>query len=602
MLCAERKKTVKVSSRWRKRLRLIPGYDCFKDAGDCWFDEDAAGRACEFFPTFLTHIEGDKAGQPFILEDWQKAIVGAAFGWKMKDSIGRVIRRYREVLIYVPKKNGKTPLIAGINILVGIDDDEAGQVNFCTAGDRTQAGYLFRWMKDMVANEPELNNRCEIFGESEGAINRTIVFRESGGRVSVISSKPTTKHGGNLHLITIDELFAQNDRDLVDALTTSMASLNRAQPLIIYITTADTKGASICNEIYDRACTVRDRPGRDIHFLPVIYEAGKKDDWRSERTWRKANPNLGISVSLDYLRGAYKKARSIASYENTFKRFHLNMQTESTSRWITSSAWDDCGERFDEKVLEGEPCIGGLDLSNTSTDGLTSLMLMFKKEDIYYLKPYFWIPADSVEELGRRHKGSNYPQWIRAGYLRTTPGNAIDHDAVRLETSGLRKVLGEREFEEKVKEYLKEISGEKPQKQELLKQKFIEYNTGISEIYEIRECAYDRWAAMQLVNQLTGDGLTMVEFGQGFGSMSGPTKEFERLLVAKKIRHNNNPVLAWMAGNVVVDIDAAKNYKPNKAKSGALIDGIVTAIMCLGRWMANIPTASVYETRGLLTL
>lgn len=566
MLCAEIKKNAKVSSRWRKLLRLLPGYDCFKDAGECWFDEKKADRACEFFPTFLTHIEGDKGGQPFYLEDWQKAIIGAIFGWKMKDSIGRIVRRYREVLIYVPKKNGKTPLIAGINILVGIDDDEAGQVNFCTAGDRTQAGYLFRWMKDMVGNEPELNNRCEIFGESEGAINRTIVFKGSGGRVSVISSKPTTKHGGNLHLITIDELFAQNDRDLVDALTTSMASLNRAQPLIIYITTADTKGESICNEIYDRACAVRDRPGRDIRFLPVIYEAGKKDDWRSERTWRKANPNLGISVSLDYLRGAYKKARAIASYENTFKRFHLNMRTESTSRWITSGTWDACGEKFDEKTLEGEACIGGLDLSNTSTDGLTSLMLMFKKDDIYYLRPYFWIPADTVEELGKRHKGSNYRQWIKQGYLRTTPGNAIDHDAVRIKISGLRKVLGVRE---------------------LLKQKFIEDNTGISEIYNIRECAYDRWAAMQLVNQLTGDGLEMVEFGQGFGSMSGPTKEFERLLVARKIRHNNNPVLAWMAGNVVVDIDAAKNYKPNKAKSGALIDGIVTAIMCLGRWMAT---------------
>lgn len=516
-------------SEWGRLIRLIPGYDPYRDAGDCWFDEDAAQRACDFFAECLQHIEGAKAGQPFILEDWQKAIVGNLFGWKRLDGT----RRYRECLIFVPRKNGKTPLAAGILNYVLFCDHEPGAQIYGAAADIPQASLLFRQAAGMIAREPELADRCTVYDSY-----RSVVLHEDKGSVyKVISGEAKGKHGQNSHLVVVDEEHEQPDRDLVDTLRTSFASANRRQPMFLHVTTAGWDRHSICYETYQQACRVRDGVSKDSAFLPVIYEANENDDWTDEAVWWKANPNLDVSVSIDYLRRECQKAQENPSYENTFRQLHLNQWTEQAVRWIPMDKWDACGE-CDESELSGRPCYAGLDLS--STRDITALVLCFPLDDGRFgLKSWHWVPADSAHARERQDRVP-YVEWSRAGLVELTQGNVVDY----------ARVIAK----------LKEIDAE----------------------YSLQGIAVDPWNATSVMTQLEGDGFNVVQFRQGYASMSGPAKELEKLVVSGRLAHNGNPVLRWMAGNVTIDRDPAGNIKPNKAKSTERIDGIVAAIMALG--------------------
>jgi len=548
-------------------ITLIPGYDPFASAGDCAFDEQAAQLAIDFFHECLHHIEGAVAGQPFILEPWEQAIVANLFGWKKPDGT----RRYREALIYVPRKNGKTPLTAGIGDYVLFCDNEIGQQDYCAAGEREQASLLFRHAAGMVRAEPELESRCTIYGEKGTTQNRTIHVEATGSFLKVLSAEADTKHGANPHLVVVDELHVQKNRRLIDALTTSMSSANRLQPLLIYLTTADYMRPTICNEVYDYACKVRDGIIEDAAFLPVIYEATPADDWTDPAVWARVNPNLGVSVSEDYLHRECKKAQEFPSKENEFKRLHLNIRTEQDIRWLPMDKWDAVDAGTDPAAwraemlakLAGKKCIGGLDLG--STGDLTALGLLFDAADAgiedggYVLLPFFWVPADSARKRERKDRVP-YPAWIKTGYITPSAGDAMDYDFVRRDINKL------------------------------------------ADRYPLIDLAADRlFQGDQLVTQLREqDGLNVVAFGQGFLSMAAPTKKFEELVIAKKIHHGNNPVLRWMASNVTVEMDAAGNIKPSKKKSTEKIDGIVTAIMAIGRAMANVHGTSIYEERGPL--
>jgi phage terminase large subunit-like protein len=282
-LTAKQKKTLEAT------LRLIPGYDPFVTAGDAWLDHDRAKMAIEFFPEMLHHIEGDVAGQPFALEPWEQAIIGNLFGWVRQDAKGRIVRRYRKCLLYVPRKNGKTPLAAGICLYVLFCDGEPGAQIYGAGASGDQAAKLYRHAVGMVRREPMLEGRCTIYG---GQNARSIVLKEDeGSSYRVISADAPTAHGGNSHMVLIDELHALENGELVEVMETSMASEVRAQPLLVYITTADYDRPSVCNRVHKYACAVRDnggdpaKPGFDPTFLPVIYEAGKDDDWRWTEQW-----------------------------------------------------------------------------------------------------------------------------------------------------------------------------------------------------------------------------------------------------------------------------------------------------------------------------
>jgi phage terminase large subunit-like protein len=537
-----------ISAAWRKIIMGIPGYDCMATAGDCWFDAQAAARALGFFADCIKHVKGERAGHPFVLEPWQQSIVANMFAWKRPDGT----RRYREVLIYVPRKNGKSTLLGGMVLMFLFCDGERGAELYSAAADRDQAALVYDQAKGMVLQEPELSSRARVY-----ATGKSIVYGAMGSTYKAISAEAGTKHGYNTHFAVIDELHAQPNRDLVDVLMTSTGA--RRQPMVVHITTADyQRPDSICNEKHDYASKVRDGVIEDRSFLPVIYEAKRGDDWTDPKVWSKANPNLGISVSLEYIQRECQRAQDTPGYENTFKRLHLNMITEQAERWLAMERWDACSAPLPE--LDGLPCFAGLDLA-TTTD-IAALVLDFPLEGGRHVwLPFFWVPRDNAIKREKKDRVP-YSVWIRDGLVRVTEGDVIDYDVIRRD-------IGE-----------------------------------IGKRYNIRELAIDRWSATQITTQLTGDGLTVVPFGQGFASMSGPSKELEKLVLSQQLQHGGNPVLRWMASNVAIDGDAAGNIKPSKKRSTEKIDGIVAGVMGLGRAIVADPKfgKSVYDLRGLSTV
>ncbi|MFN0055978.1 MAG: terminase large subunit [Planctomycetales bacterium] len=548
----KRPKPKTVSAKWRKLLSLVPGYDPFADAAECWFDDVAAQKALDFFPECCRHVEGAQAGQAFILEPWEQSIIANLFGWKRKDVQGREIRRYRECLIYVPRKNGKTPFIAALGLYIFFCDDERGQQGYIAAGEREQAGALFRHAKGMVQQEPELQSRCRIYGGNAAAgQSKSLVREEDGSFLRVIAADADTQHGGNTHFAAIDELHVQPNRDLVDVFRTSMSSQNRKQPLLVYITTADFSRESICNEVYARACKVRDGIIQDQAFLPVIFEAHRDDDWTSEEVWAKANPNLGVSKSLDYMRRECKLAQENPAQENTFKRLDLNIKTEQDCRVIKMDQWERCGYgaepvEWRERMLReliGKPCAGGIDLGSVSD--LTALALLFGDDESGYdVLPFFWTPEDNAHKRERKDSVP-YLAWARQGFITMTEGDETDYGVVR------RDILG------------------------------------LSKKYIIEVIAADRlFQGAQICQDLGKEGFNLFAFGQGYASMAAPTRRILELIHAGMLRHGNNPVLKWMASNAATESDG-EILKFSKKRSQEKIDGIIATTMALGVLVAS---------------
>lgn len=497
-----------------------------RDTAEFHFDEAAADRAVSFFQLCLIHTKGEWAGQPLTLSDWQaEKIIRPLFGWKRRDGT----RRYRTAYIQIPRKAGKSTLSAGIALYLLFADKEPGAEIYSAAADRDQAAIVFDMAKNMVEACEPLRRRSESF-------RRAMIVPSLAASYKVLSADANTKHGLSAHGIIFDELHAQPNRELWDVLTTSTGA--RRQPLTIAITTAGFDRHSICYELYSHACKVRDGIVDDPYFLPVIYEAEPGDDWTKPETWRKAHPGLGVSVKEEYIAAEAAKARQLPSYENTFKRLLLNIWTEQDVRWLSMEAWDTCGQDLPD--LEGATCFAGLDLS--STTDVSALVLAFPIGDTIHLLPFFWVPRDGIRKRCDRDRVP-YDRWVHDGHIEATPGAVIDYEVIR-------KRINE-----------------------------------LAERYHIKEIAIDRWNATQLATQLDGDGFDVIGFGQGYASMSAPTKELERRVIEGTLNHGRNPVMRWMASNVTVEQDAAGNMKPSKAKSIERIDGIVSTIMALGRSM-----------------
>jgi len=538
---------------WPELLKSLPGYNPYHP--DYYFDETCAAKAIDFFQQELVHVKGEKTGHWFVLERWEQAIIANLFGWKDKETH---FRRYKEAFIEVGRKNGKTPLAAGILLYLLFEDGEPGAEIYGAASEYKQASLVFTHAWGMVRRNPALYDRAKIFKGQAKSIEVGQPGDDDYGIYRVISSDSFAAHGFNTHAAVVDELHTQPNRDLVDALNTSTGA--RRQPLIIYITTSDFERDSICNEYENYAVKVLEGTIKDDTFLPVIYKASIDDDWIDPEVWKKANPNLGVSVSVEYLTKACQKAKESPSYENTFKRLHLNIRTQQDVRWLQMGAWDACDGRYPEENLLGRSCFGGLDLS-TNTD-ITACVLVFPIDDKYVVLPRFWIPADNAKKRSDADRVP-YVQWAKDGFLKMTPGNVVDYDTVKHDVFEL----------------------------------FEKYNI---------EMAFDRWNFEALRQMMVSEGIPeekLISFGQGYVSMSAPTKELEKIVLSKQLIHNQHPVLRWMASNVTVEQDAAGNLKPSKAKSTERIDGIVALIMALGRAITVPPEQpSVYSTRGILRL
>ena len=510
-----------------------------------YFNEQESNRAISFIETFITHTKGELTGKPFLLEEWQKEIVGNIFGWQNKKTN---LRKYRTVIIFLGRKNGKTTLAAAIGLYMLFADSERGAEIYAAAGDRHQAGIVFEIAKSMILQNPELEQRGKVFRNS-------ITNQSKGNFFQAISSDSKTKHGFNANCIIFDELHTQKNRDLWDTLTTSTGA--RRQPLTIAITTAGYDKQSICHEVYSYAKKVQDGSIKDDSFYPVIFEADNDDDITSEKVWKKANPNYGVSLRKDYMERESKRAVDLPSYQNTFKRLMLNIWTESHTQWIGHDEWMACHQEFDYATLEGKECWGGLDLA--STRDISAFILIFNVDEKFIVLPHLFIPKENAKKRSDKD-GVNYMEWMRDGHVIGTEGDVQDYNFIRAKINELSKK------------------------------------------YRIQSIAYDRWGASQLIIDLQNDGAKMDPFGQGFVSMSMPTKSLEVEIIAKNIIHNNNPCMNWMLSNVALQEDPAGNIKVAKNKSTEKVDGIVALVMALGGYYSDDEEESIYNNRGLITL
>lgn len=524
--------------------------DDLKQAGKrgYYFDERAADKALSFF-MFLHHSKGEWAGQPFILSPWQQFIIYCVFGWKRKKD-GH--RRYTHGYVEVPRKNGKSTMAAGIGLYMLDGDGEPGAEVYSVATTRDQAKIVHGEATRMVKSSDDIKDFVVIHRDN-------LHVPETASKFEPLSADYNTMDGLNPHCSVADELHAHKTRDVLDLLDTATGA--RRQPLLFMITTAGVKLASVGREMHEHAEKVLDGVIQDDSFFAIIYTIDVGDDWEDEVNWIKANPNLGVSVKVDDLRRKAERAKSIPSALNAFLRLHLNVWTQAESAWITPKIWNaSAGEVYPEE-LRGRKCYGGLDLS-TTTD-ISALTLSFPMDDGSVKNLYwFWIPKDRIDERVRRDRVP-YDVWVREGYIEATDGNVIDYD-------------------------------------------FIEYKImELSGIYDIQEMAYDPWNATEVVNHLMSEGLEMVQFRQGFQSMGAPTKRLEIMVLDGKYHHGSNPVMNWMMSNVAIQQDPAGNIKIAKDKSREKVDGPVSAVMSLGRVIAQGAEPikkSVYEERGMLML
>lgn len=512
------------------------------------FDVQKADHAVNFI-NCLKHTKGRWRGVPFELLPWQDTIIRDVFGTVKENGY----RQYNTAYVEIPKKNGKSELAAGIALYMTCGDGEWGAEVYGCASDRQQASIVFDVAVDMVDQCPALKKRIKPVMSV-----KRLVYKPTNSFYQVLSAEAYTKHGLNVHAVIFDELHAQPNRDLFDVMTKGSGDA-RTQPLFFLITTAGTDRNSVCFEQHQKAEDII--LGRKINptFYPVIYGASEDADWSSEQIWHQANPSLGHTIDVEKVRNAWLSAKDNPAEENLFRQLRLNQWVKQSTRWMPMDKWDLCNYPVDVDSLKGRECYGGLDLS--SSIDITAFVLVFpprSEDENYMVLPFFWIPEENMRIRVRRDHVP-YDVWAQQGFLETTEGNVIHYG-------------------------------------------FIEkYIDDLGKQFHIKEIAFDRWGAVQMVQNLEGLGFTVVPFGQGFRDMSPPSKRLMELVLEKRFSHGGHPVLRWMMDNIFIRQDPAGNIKPDKEKSSEKIDGAVATVMALDRAIRNDSSAgSVYDDRGIL--
>ena len=550
---------------WYLLSRGIPLPECppaFKtpeprDVEGAVFDPDRVDRVLATFRN-LRHTKGRLAKRPLDPDPWQVAyILAPVFGWVLFDEdFGIHVRIVRTAYVEVSRKNGKSTLVGGIGIYLTCADGEEGAQVITAATRLDQAQFVFAPVRQLAEKSPALRPHVDAFV-------RKVVHKRTGSTFAPVANVGDAQHGADLHGGIIDELHLHKTYDLVEAIETGTGS--RAQPLIVMITTAD---ASRRDTPYDLKRKTVEQLARGVLTDPrtygVIWAAPEHLDPFSEEAQRAANPGFGISPTRAYLRDAATKAQQSPAQYASYLRLHLGRRTKQETKYLDVAAWDHNAGVLDEAALAGRTCWGGLDLGATSD--LTALCWVFPDDvggfDVLWR---VWIPADNVADLDRRTT-NNATGWVADGVLTQTPGNVADYDFIR---STIR---------------------------------------ADAERFDVREIAYDRWNATQLVNDLVKDGAPMVQMGQGFASMSAPTKELQRLVKLGTeehpiVRHGGNAPVRWMVDNFAVVLDDAGNVKPSKRNAGDKIDAVVALIMALGRAIDSAPQQSAYDKdHGLMVV
>lgn len=534
------------------------------------FRPDLAEYALQFFRS-LNLTKALKRPKPFKPEPWQAFIVASLFGWVRKEKQdGDANRRFRRAHITVARKNGKSHFMAALGLYCLFADKEMGAEVYSAATKKDQARMIFDAAVEFRRHSA--NYKALITHK-----NSTLAVIGTGSKFQALSSDEEGMDGLNVHCGLIDEFQNHKNGTTYERISTATAA--RSQPLVITIGTAGTDKESVCGREHDLAARVLHKDATDDTYFAYIAECDENDDWENEEVWKKANPNLGISVNIEDLRAKAQEARNEPAKLNSFLRLHLNIWTQQDSVYIPMHRWRECtGEitRTDEKgirvvvdprnrqavedamLAEWRLPFAGLDLS--SKDDITALVLLFppsEKDPRYVATCRFYVPGECIEKRSRNDRVP-YDLWIRDGLIIKTEGEVVDYDFIRADVVKLHH-----------------------------KQHF-----------QMVGC--DPWNALMLINALKGEGVPIVEVQQGYKSLSDATKELLAWVLGKKISHLNNPVLNWMCGNMAVAMDPAGNVKPDKSKSRERMDGMSALVNSV--FVALSRQKSIYSTRGIISI
>jgi phage terminase large subunit-like protein len=491
-----------------------------------------AEKVITFIET-LPITSGAHAGRRFILRSWQKKIINALY--KTNKAGKRIVR---QGLITVARKNGKSTLCAALALvhLLGPESESRGQV-LSAACDREQAAIIFRELEAIVYRVPEFEARCHV-----QSFHKRISDMVTGSIYQALTADSRKSHGLSPSFVIADELSQWANRDLFDGLITGTGA--RSEPLMITISTQSADNLSIMSELVDYSEKIGDGTlPKDKTFSGHIFTVPIDADPWDEKNWKLANPALGDFRSLEEMRNFADQAKKIPAKEAVFRNLYLNQRVDPSGRWISSEAFDACIGNLPD--LSGRECYGGLDLSSTQDLSALSLAFVPKTEDEpYYCLSFPWCPKEAIKTRSVRDR-VDYSLWAKQGYLEATPGAVVDYSYI-----------------------LKRIDE-------------------LAVKYDLKGVLFDRWGASKIIQDLSDRGLQVIECGQGFASLSPPSKELEKLILEKKIMFPENPALRWCFGNVIVESDAAGNVKPSKKRSREKIDMVVATVMALDGALRN---------------
>ncbi len=497
-----------------------------------------APERAQRFADFCTHVlrlnGGEFEGKPFELEPAQWFIAGSIHGWLREDGA----RRFRIAYVEQGKGNGKSPLAAAIGLYGLVADDEPRAEVYAGATKKDQAQILFRDAVAMVDQSPHLKARIVKSG-----VNPVwnMAHLKSGSFFRPLAAD-SAQSGPRPHVALLDEVHEHKTGLMLEMMRAG--TKGRRQALIFMITNSGSDKQSVCWQYHEYAERVCAGAVEDDSFFGYVCALDEGDDPMTDKScWRKANPLLGVSIPERYIDEQVREARGMPAKESLVRRLNFCEWTDAESPWIGAEVWmGACDPDFDDSLLEGRRCFGGLDLS--STTDLTALALLFEpteRDPVWRQKVWFWLPADQIAERERRDRVP-YSAWRSAGWVEATPGAAIDKRFV------LARIVQ------------------------------------AASRYDLVSLAFDRWRFEDMVALIADEGaeLPLVAFGQGFQSMAPAVDEYERLLVAKQLKHDGNPVMNWCASSAVVDIDPAGNRKVTKRKATGRVDGIVASVMAAG--------------------
>lgn len=532
-----------VACKWVKLACLRHLMD-LRDGGErgLSFDRAAAEHRIEFY-RFCRHFEGEWAGQVIQPEPWQQFVNWVVYGWKRADGT----RRFRRVYESVARKNGKSTIVATDGIYLAFFDGEPGAQVYTAATKEKQAKIIHGASTRMVKSSKALSRMIRVF-------RNNLHVESTASKYEPLGQDSHTEDGLNIHAGLIDEYHAHPDDGMYNVLRSGMGA--RRQPILWVITTAGFDKDCACHIEQEYAQNVLEGIFDDDSYFAIIYTPDNPDDWTNEIEWMKANPNLGVSIYIDDFREQAEQAKRVPSKQNEFKTKRLNIWTESMQAWITSEMWAKCGGAVDVEGLRGRKCYGAFDLS--STTDISAWALCFPPEtedDTYKFLWRFFVPqADLETRYPNRHVLNNIRTWIRQGFVFATPSNYIDYDFIRAQ------ILED------------------------------------AATFDIQSIPFDIYNASQLVNDLTKEDLNLVEFRQGYLSMSPAAKDFEQKVLSGQISHGNNPVMRWMIACTELSTDPTGNIKPVKPardKSDKRIDGVIAAIMALSAAVRGVESADV---------